>query len=253
MKDKNRIFTGLTILVIILCGMLPRLIGVVEDCFADQNVAYGDEKTVSLIRELNDVEKMYLLKSGTPVSISEERTKLKWTNMREVLDAALSWYTQNGFILGEANAFTITRCEPVLYYSSQMPNVAGVFWKIDMELWDYYGQSISLCLDDQSGKVLLISYECLEKIYYKGDFPTPLAYLFDCYQSERDWHGILYAGQDAVEPSESEVYKHKCEMEYRFGDTIYGENTIVFTMTETGFSIRIGDEYNKAGDEMMQQ
>lgn len=236
-KYKSEILIVLTVVVIILCGMLPRMVGMVEDYFADQNVSYGEQKTVSLIRELNDVEKMYLLKNGTEVSISEERTKLKWTNMSEVLDAALSWYTQNGFIISMATDFTITKCEPVLYYSTEMSNLSGVFWEIDMELWDYYGQSISLILDDQTGKVLLISYECLEPIFDTKDLNKPLQYLFECYQSERDWHSYFtYAGMKDIEQEE---YTHKRDMLYEYGDVVYGQNGIVFTITENGFSIQL--------------
>lgn len=235
-KHKSQILIVLTVVVIIFCGMLPRMVGMVEDYFVDQNIGYGEQKTVSLIRELNDVEKMYLLKNGTEVSISEERTNLKWTDMKEVLDAALSWYTQNGFIVGCAPDFTITKCEPVLYYSTEMPNVSGIFWKVNMELWDYYGQSIYLYLDDQTGRVLLISYECLEPIFDGKDLNTPLLAIFDFYQSERDWHGFNYAGKENIEP---EKYKHKNEIVYSYGDTVYGENGIVFIITENGFSIRL--------------
>lgn len=240
-KHKNEIFVVLTVVVIIFCGMLPKIIGIMEDCFADQNIGYGEQKTVPLIRELNDVEKMYLLKNGTEVSISEERTNLKWTNMAEILDAALSWYTQNGFILSMVTDFTITKCEPVLYYSTEVSNVLGIFWKVDMELGDYLGQSISLILDDQTGSILLISYECLESIFDKNDLDTPLMCLFECYQSERGWYNLNFAGQENTEAIEKEPakYKYKREMIFSYGDVIYGQNVIVFTMTETGFSIRI--------------
>lgn len=240
-KHKNEIFIVLTVVVIIFCGMLPKLIGLVEDYFADQNISYGEQKTVSLIRELNDVEKMYLLKNGTEVSISEDRTNLKWTNMSETLDAALSWYTQNGFIMGQTADFTIIKCEPVLRYSTQMPNVSGIFWKVDMELSDYYGQSISLYLDDQTGKVLLISYECLEPVFSIADLALPLQALFDCYQSERDWHNVVYAGQNNIEPEETEnvAYPYKREIIFHYGDIVYGENSIKFIVTENGFSVQL--------------
>jgi len=124
---KNKIFIALTVVVIIFCGVLPRIIAGVEDFLADQKISYAEAKTVSFVRELNDLEKIYLLKNGTEVSVSKNRTNLKKTNMVDVLETALSWYVQNGFIKGQARSFTITNCEPVLYYSTKISNVAGVF------------------------------------------------------------------------------------------------------------------------------
>ena len=247
--NKNHIFVGLTLLAIILGAMLPTILAKVEDVFADEKVNYVKQKNVSLIRELSDVEKMYLLKEGTPVSISEERTNLSWTNMLEVLSAALSWYHSNGFIYGAPKEFTIVKCEPRLYYSNEMSNLSGIFWRIDMELVDYYNQSISLCLDDQTGKVLLISYECEEPLFDQKDLNVPLMNLYECYQSERSWNNLMYSSNDNVEKVKE---KTKVEFIFSYGDVIYGENAIVFTMTETGFSIHLED-YNTYTNNLMQQ
>ena len=54
----------LAILVLILCGILPIIIAKIQDDIVDEKVVYEDVKTVQLLHELNDMEKIYLLKSG---------------------------------------------------------------------------------------------------------------------------------------------------------------------------------------------
>jgi len=108
-----------------------------------------------------------------------------------------------------------------------------------MELWDYYNQNISLVLDDQTGKVLLIEYQSSESIYLEDDLPVSLMYLYNIYQSERLWYDAMDTGVEKIETVEGEKYKGKCESIYRMGDIAYGEVGVRFIMTEKGFSIQV--------------
>lgn len=219
--------------------MLPTIVAKVEDHLADETVYYNEMKSVQLLRELNDVEKLYLLKNDTSVSISEEDTNLKSANMFEVVEAALVTYIERGFIQGNLADFSM-ECEPRLYYSNTISNLSGIFWEIQMELSDEFGQNIYLHLDDQTGKLLLISYECLEPIYqnlYLDIFTKKEKYinhLFADYQA-----GMDFFAYDRTYGENHEDYYDAKQIIYTIGDVVYGEILIKFVLTDSGFSIYV--------------
>lgn len=221
--------TGLTIAVILFCAFLPSGIATLTDAFEDHRISYGTQKNVSLIRELNGIEKIYLLKSGIPVAGAGERTNLGSYDMMEVVENALSEYYNCGYIESEIADFTIVECEPFLYYSNEISNLSGIFWQIYMESDNAYAESISMYLDDQTGKVMLLSYESHEEIYSGQSLSERLYGLYSLYESQQGWM--------MEKNGEQQEYLHKQEMTCRLGSKLYGEIEICFTMTTSGYSI----------------
>lgn len=230
--DKNRCMLLITILIIVISSMFPMLTAMLEDAIADDNICYEEIKTVQLFKELNDVQKMYLLEHGVRASISEERTSLKAENIQEVVVNVLGDYYAEGYILSQLSDFSIVKCEPFLYYSNTESNLSGIFWNIQMELWDEWGQSISLCLDDQTGKALLISYDCLETVYQRKSWSSMIEKLYSIYQSKMSWYSINEEYRE-----ETETRKEKNLIHYSMGDAMYGEIGIDFIITKNGFYI----------------
>ena len=229
---KNKCMIFITALIIVISSMLPMLMAAVEDIIADDNICYEEIKTVQLFKELNDFQRMYLLEHGVTASISEERTSLKREQMQEVVVNILCDYYARGYILSPISDFSIVECEPVLYYSNTESNLSGIFWKIQMELWDELGQSIYLCVDDQTGKALLVSYDCLEPVYDKDSWYFMIETIYFIYQSRMDWYSI-----NGDYREETEKRKEKNVIHYSIGDVLYGEIGMDFIISENGFKI----------------
>lgn len=232
-KYKNTILLILTWAALIVCGMLPVITAVIEDKLADDKIYYGEIKQVRLFQELNDTERLYLLKNGTKAEVTEDRAKLKEANMLENVEAALDIYRDGGLISAAISDFTMT-CKPYLYYSTEISNLSGIFWEIEMELWDEYGQSMTIYLDDQTGKALLISYECLEPVFESYWLDQMVNVLYKSYRSVMDF-AEEHVGQELRD--ENGGYTGKYSISYQYADMIYGEMNIDFVVTETGFSI----------------
>lgn len=235
---KNGMIFIFAIVILILCGLLPIIIAKIQDYAADEKVVYEDVKTVQLLHELNDMEKLYLLKSGSYVEITEERAKLNTEHMQEILTEGIL-QVGHSLIYGNISDFTI-EYKPIFYYSNEFSELSAIFWHIKMELWDDMGQSILLCLDDTTGKVLSISYECLEPIYLSKKIDYYLENLFQNYCAQMDFYEIVQSFVE-VEANEevSEKLSNKKRKTFRMADTLYGEIEVECTMTETGFCIEI--------------
>lgn len=237
MKRGRNTIIFLIIILLFLCGMLPIITAKMQDYAADEKVVYEDRKTIQLFRELNDTEKLYLLKSGFKIEIAKERTKLKSENMQEVVVNAIS-NLDSSFIQGNLADFSI-ECEPFLYYSNEFSELSDIFWHVKMELWDELGQSIYLCLDDSTGKLLSISYECLEPIYMSKKLDYYLERLFLNYLSQMDYWWAMQSASNIEGMEVNEKVKNAEKLNFSMGDIIYGEFNIYCIMTETGFKIDI--------------
>ena len=103
-----------------------------------------------------------------------------------------------------------------------------------------------MCLDDATGKVLSISYECLEPIYLSGKLEYLLENLFHNYCGQMDFYDSVLKFIEAqtneeVEANEDEgkQVSSKNRKIFRIGDELYGEIEVECTMTETGFCIKV--------------
>ena len=231
---KNKIVVAFTIVIMILCGLLPVMSAKVVDFWADNTIHYEDMKTLQLFRELNDTQKMYLLAQGTRGSISKERARLKQESMYDVVEKAIMPYFEGGYIEGELSEFTL-ESTPVLFYSSTETNLSAIFWEVVLKADNAYGQSIYLYLDDSTGKILTMSYECKEMIFDVKMWKRFISEIFLVYQSNMDW----YEAQEGAYGEEYQEYEGRREISYIRGDIIYGELEIIFTISELGFRIGV--------------
>lgn len=234
---RNGIILILTVVVIVLCAMLPVITAQIGDSLADRNVVYEEMKRVQFFKELSDGERLHLLRYGSIATISEEKAKLKSEDMIEVLEAVLLPYSESPFSIGNLADYSM-ECTPVLYYSSTLPGLSGIFWMVDMESVDEEaGKRVSLCLDDQTNKVMLLSFECLEASCNEEALTDRLSYLCETYMGEKDFVTKEYENRFWGEINAT--YEEQ-SIDYRFGDVIYGEISLMFKVYTYGFAIYFG-------------
>lgn len=243
-KYRNGILFLCIFLLIILGGMLPVITAKVEDLLVDDKVHYEEMKTLNMFQKLSDTQKAFLLSNGAMVEISEQQTSLKKEMMQEILITMLAPYYDIGLIKSDVTEFSI-QCTPFLYYSSTKSNFSSVFWQIQMETVAEYGQHILLCLDDDTAKIMAISYECTEPVFTKGYFDYYINKLSSLYLSHMNFEDITETipSDDGLYGAENEEInqkrKYKAELTWSFTDALYGGMELSFILTETGFKIGI--------------
>lgn len=243
-KYRNRfLFIGV-LFIIILGGLFPVIVEKVEDHLVDDKVHYEEMKTLNMFRKLNDIQKAYLLAHGVKTEISKQRTSLKQEEMQEILTEALASYYGIGLIKSDVTEFNF-QCTPFLYYSSTESNFSAVFWQVQMETVTEYGQHVLLYLDDETSKIMTISYECTEPVYDKGEFESYLRKLSSLYRSCMDFEDVEDVLPEEINPIgiaegyENQKNRYKMELHWSVTDAIYGVLDISFILTNQGFKIGI--------------
>lgn len=248
-KNRNSLIFILCLILLVLCAMFPFITARIGDFLSSEILTYHKVKTVQLYPEVNDIQKLYLLKNETFIPISESQCKLKKDDMGEVLESVLAAYIDSSLIKGTISDFSL-KCEPFRYYSKTEANLSATIWVVQMELWDELGQSIVVYLDDRDGKILSISYDCLNPVYENKELAEKIWILSEIFLSYMDWLNINETdGKNGTEAVNNELSgivdqtddydKKKTGLSYHVGDVTYGELEILFVLTEKGFRIYV--------------
>ena len=241
MKRKfTKLMIGLVIVVLILCAVLPWVVANIGDRLLNEKVYSAELKTVQLAKELTDLEKIYLLNSGLKMEITDERTRLKTEDMKEVLAVSVEPYINESLIQGTIDDFDIVSCEPYRYYSDTISNLSGTFWEISLISKYVSGEYLELCLDDQSGSVLQMMYEYPKPIFSKEKLPYSTNQCVEVYKKNGTFNDATEGIAEYTDKNDSVASK-----ELYNNDSNYGENGVMFTVTDTGIYIYVeNSEFN---------
>ncbi|MBE5956272.1 MAG: hypothetical protein E7253_07445 [Lachnospiraceae bacterium] len=243
-KYRNSVLFLGVLFIIILGGLFPVIVAKVEDHLVDDKVHYEEMKTLNMFQQLNDTQKAYLLAHGVKTEISRQRASLKQEEMQEILTEALASYYGIGLIKSDVTEFSF-QCTPFLYYNSTESNFSAVFWQVQMETVTEYGQHLLLYLDDETGRIMTISYECTEPVYETGKFDYYIKKMSSLYRSCMDFESVEDVvpaeinGTNSEYGYENQKKTYKRELHWSVIDDVYGELDIGFILTNRGFKIGI--------------
>lgn len=231
-KHKNVLFIILMLIIILLCGMFPTIAGVIQDSFDGQNINYEEIKSVQFSKKISTVEKLFLLSRGDIAAASEKKTKINAENIRNTAEEVLLPYINRGMIRGDLSDFSI-QYEPILYYNSEESDISSIFWMIDMTSYtESWSEHIYLCIDDQTGRLMVISYECSEEIYPAYMWDELLAWFYSTYYGELD---LSEEEKAWLLSKEINPMDETSTITLRMGDETYGEFELMFCVNSTGF------------------
>lgn len=231
-RFRNSIVLVLTAVVIVFCAILPQIPARIQDSLSDKRVVYEDIKTVQFYKDLTTVEKLFLVSRGSIISADEEKAKIKTENIREVVENALFPYIEAGLIPENLSDFSI-QYEPLLYYDSTVSDISNIFWCIDMKLSESNEQKIYLCIDDQSEKIMMISYECLERICDEGMLEKLNTIFYNTYQDEMELWESTESYIIASEQKNTAI--EDAAITFCLSDAVYGELNMTFCANTKGF------------------
>lgn len=158
------------------------------------------------------------------LEVTESACRLTTEEVEELAYAVLEPYAAAGLITQSPEKFTIYEIRPLLPQVPEDPELAGIVWDITM-----VGSNVSLLIDDESGKLLLINYSAGIE-YGRQDL---LDTFVDIYFTEL---GITdYAGFVTDDLDGEYVGDNAVGVRYRFGDAVYGEINVDFNIYKYGF------------------
>lgn len=172
MKMCKRIFLLLFVAVIVLlCGMFPTIAGRIQDSYESQNTTVAQMKTIQFSEALTDFEKLSLIRYGVMAEVSENKVRMSQQDVYTSARFLLEPYIGNQLLPFELDANSMEnfafQAKPALLYYNTASKQTGIFWLIDMKSPDGL-HSISMCIDDQDGKLMIISYYNEEEMVYEN-------------------------------------------------------------------------------------
>ncbi len=230
---KNRSATGIaviTVMILVICALLPVIVLKTGDIAANKRVHTVEMKTIQFARELTDADRLYLLGNGMRVTTSEEKTNLRTEDLIETIRPGLTAYLEAGLIQGNVEDYAITEALPYRMYSNVDSNISCAFWYIDLETPDQPGRYVTISLDDQTGRIMQISYTNVDTICSADSLRLLLDVFITVYAApiELDFmiDACAYVYEDTDMSASARLY---CE------DTAYGELGIKLNLIPYGF------------------
>jgi len=158
-KVKNVLAVLLTVALLIGGSLLPMAATNFQDKTTANVVQYENIEALQLRLEeealsMTYPEKMFLMMHGMGVEITDEKTKIKESEIMEAAYAALAPYMD--LFLGAPFDNDYMECYPVMVYDESDPSRYACYWHVVMSLDMSMKDSVSVILDDETGKALAV-------------------------------------------------------------------------------------------------
>ena len=231
-KIKYALALILTAAVIAVGALLPFITAKVQDYATQNKFLYDDMEEMHLnLYELSTLSKIYLLHHGSIVGISEEKTRLKTEDIQQVVETQLQPYITKGFLEDHLSEYTMELI-PQLYYVVDTVDISNVFWLVSM-FYETANQSkrIELCIDDKTGLIMTISYDCLQPVYEDWLQNELLVDFYTIYFNRLD----LKPQEGFHEQPEKKNGIVENVATFLWGDLEYGEISMKFLVYSNGF------------------
>lgn len=158
-KVKSVLAILLTAFLLIGGGLLPVAATRLQDKTTTNVVQYENIEALQLRLEeealsMSYQEKMFLLMHGEGLEITDEKTKIKEERIMEAVYGALMPYMD--LFLGGSFDNDHIEYYPVMVYDASDPSRYVYYWHVILSLDMSFEDTVSLVLDDETGKALAV-------------------------------------------------------------------------------------------------
>lgn len=235
-------------LTIVLCGMLPGIVGRIEDTIPVEPT-YVNMKSMQFSRELSDLEKMYLVVYGNKVDVSADTASLEPEEVIAIALEKLEPYYSMGLISQPVKTFDVEICRPMLCYSTvySQNELSGVFWVVNMidggvnekgtnVSYDetVIKKEITLWIDEISGEIVWIHYYDEEGCYEPEELAEVGVTFHSLFMEDKE----LESAENNSYISEFQDIPYLYYVSHSIENAIYGNIHLEFHTMQTGFEIR---------------
>lgn len=224
----------LTAIVILLCALLPRVMGGIQDKQAMNRVGYSQSAQVQLEiqRDMTPLGKLSLLcRMEGVLEVPEDFAEMTVEEAEGAALDALQPYVDAGLI-PEFSVWHI-EAEPLLILTPEEVDLAGLVWAVTILEDEEAVMHVSLDLDDATGKLLRLNYTY--EYWDKTDLHGTLARFEEVY-----FAGLAVEDYEnfATEDLENRyIGDHVAGKRYRIGDQVYGEINLDLYVYQHGFYV----------------
>ena len=243
MKKSKKLFCipVLTVVLILLCAFLPRIIGYAQDTQAINRVGYSQSAQVQLDiqQDMTPLGKLSLLcRMEGVLEVPEEFAQMTAAEAEQAALDALRPYVEGGLI----PEFTVWYIEarPFLILTPEEVDLAGLVWSVTV-LEDEEGvMNMSIDIDDATGTLLRLHYTY--EFWEKRDQNEALDQFAEIYFRGL---GVEEHQKYATNDLESWYIGDNVEgIRYRVADRIYGEVNLDLFVSPYGFYVDTPKEKN---------
>ena len=225
--------------LIIVCSLvimafffsLPVIVLKSSDAISDGKIYTSEIKTIEFGKKIDTESLIYLIINGIRMETPESEMNLEADNLRSTIKDSLSLYYENGLITEDFDDYSIREYWSYRVYSDSDSNISGAYWVIDMQTQSFPKNYLFLTIDDETGKILLITYVTEESTYDVADLETYHEKLFETYSEDV---GIKF--DDYYD--EGSFYNRNSKQYYIA--TSYGRFCLTFYLTDYGFNVSPG-------------
>ena len=243
-KVKNVLAVLLTALLILGGGLLPVAAARFQDKTTANVVQYENIEALQLRLEekaqgLTYLEKMFLMAQGEGVEITDEDTRLKEKDILEATYTAMIPYME--LLFGSSFDNDYLEYYPYMLYDGSDPSRYAYYWHVMLSLDVSMNDSLSVILDDETGKILaieMIDQDTMIEQEYLQKLQDALA---DIYLADL---GIEPVAQWPLTLENADIYGDYAAMgitvaaaQYQFADEMYGDILVQIGVRSDGFYI----------------
>lgn len=158
-KVKSVLAVLLTVLLLAGGGLLPTAASHFQDKTTTNTVQYENIEALQLkleeeVLSMTYQEKMFLMMHGTGMEVTDEKMYLKEEMVMEAAYTALMPYMD--LFLGGSFDNDYIEYYPVMLYDESDPSRYTYYWHVVMSLDMSMNDTVSVVLDDETGKILAI-------------------------------------------------------------------------------------------------
>lgn len=235
-KLKNALILLLTIGLIGCGAILPGIVAAVMDRDAVNQTGTREMASVALEmgeekQLLSTAGKLDLLRRGQTINITEKEASMTLADVNGAVETAMAEYIDAGIF--EWFDFDAWITQPKLCIDPDSPDNYGVFWTVTIinKMEPY--QTLSMDIDDETGKIYSIRYDTYGEYRLEGVWERNAAIM--------DSFVHVYLSQLGMMEQDAEPYLEYGELDgevlcggFYFTDEHYGRCGIEFYVTGTG-------------------
>lgn len=240
-KAKNLLGVLLALLLLAGGSLLPAAVTRFQDKTITHTVQYENIEALQLRLEeetlsMSYPEKMFLLMHGEGVEITDDKMKIKEERIMEAAYAALTPYVDlffGGFVIND-----YIKYYPVIVYDGEDPSRYACYWHVILSLDMSANNTVSLVLDDETGKALAVELVDTEMYIDEAYLPELQYTLASTYFKELEIDPVAqWPLEAAVEAHDEAMGMSNVAVNYQFVDAVYGEVYVEIGVRLDGFYI----------------
>lgn len=243
----------LAVAVLVVGGFLPTLTAHVQDARSQGIPVYenvdvielklGEREQESAEKAIGFLGKLSLLQDGEALEVGGNDVSMTYEGAEDAFRKGLQVYQEAAMLPQDLSGMVFSGT-PLLYYSAMNPEFNHVFWEVHFEgEVDSGGCGMMAIMDDETGEILTINvyldYEAWGGNPYE-DSEESFRYILDTFRMHYlSRYPELFG--ETFRAGRSVGLGYMTET-YTWGDSVYGEISMVFEASGGGFSVSLPSE-----------